>query len=148
MSELKFPVLIYTPHYLIGSILDEKKLHIVSEKKLAGGCFYNGVVIDSSGARYRIISAKKKEVPALTFLNVIKAMIGWSSWDSKPVWAELELSFTKKLNLDAIKSEILELLLKNKNWYSKHDHTKHSISALFDDARTLEDLINKISIYP
>lgn len=148
MSELKFPVLVYTPRYLMGSISDEKQLHIVSEKKLAGGCFDNGVVIDSCGARYRIISAKKKEVSTLSFLHIVKAIVGWDSWGSKPVWAELEFSFTKKLNLDAIKSEILALLLENKSWYSKYGHTKQSISALVDDARTVEDLINKISIYP
>ncbi|MDO6583426.1 hypothetical protein Q4491_18975 [Photobacterium sp. 2_MG-2023] len=96
MSELKIPVLVYTPRYLMGGISDEKQLHIVSEKKLAEGCFDHGVVIDSCGARYRIISAKKKEVYSLTFLHAIKAIIGWDSWGSKPVWAELELSYTKK----------------------------------------------------
>jgi hypothetical protein len=148
VSELKFPVLVYTPHYLMGSISNKNKLHIVSEKKLAGGCFDNGVVVDSSGARYRIISVNKKELHSLTLLHVLKAIVGWDSWNSKPVWAELELSLTGKLNLEGIKSEILGVLKKNKKWYLKYDYTEHSISTLVNDARTVKDLINRISIYP
>jgi hypothetical protein len=132
----------------MGGISDEKKLHIVSEKKLADGCFDNGVVIDSSGARYRILSARKKELPSLIFQHVVKAALGWDKWGSKSVWAELELSLTSKLDLDSTKSEILGLFLKNKSWYSKYGYTERSISAFVDDAKTIADLVNKISIYP
>jgi hypothetical protein len=148
LSELQFPLLVYTPRYLMGGVSNKKQLHVVSGKKLTAGCFDNGVVIDSTGARYRILSSNKKEVPSLTILHIIKAIFGWDRWDSKPVWAELEINFTNQLNLDSMKTEILDIFFENKTWYSKYGHTKLSISALVEDATTIEDLITRISIYP
>ena len=139
MQELIYPVLQYTDKYIIGSIQKPKNLLVVGAKNIEEGCFHNAIIIDSSGAKYRVLSA-----------NI--ARLTWDPWNVffryRTVWVELELSDKECLSLDEIKKEIFDLLKKNKKWYKRYGETEKILYKKFEDIKTIKELINKISIYP
>jgi hypothetical protein len=139
MSELSYPVLKITPKFIRGGIPSKEKLRIVGERNFDAGCFDNTYLIDSSGYKYRVLSAKRAR---LTFnpLNIFR--------EYRTIWVDLELSAPGKLNIDQIREEILSILLLHPNWYQNYNETEQSLREKFSEARTVKELVNKISIYP
>lgn len=139
MLELNYPVLKYTPKFIRGSIQTEKDLLIVGEKNLDEGCFRNAVIIDSCGFKFDVLSAKKRRLTLNPF-NVF--------YEYRTVWVDIDIAFSKKMNIEEIKNEILEVLLSNPSWYRKYGETERDLRLKFDKLDNIKEVIEKISIYP
>ncbi|MEK8015521.1 MAG: hypothetical protein VSS75_001550 [Candidatus Parabeggiatoa sp.] len=138
MQKLSYPVLKYTPRFIRGGISSPKELLVVGEKNFEQGCFDDAIIIDSSGYKYRVLSAKKDK---LTWdpCNLFK--------EYRSIWVSLELSSPSKRNLDIHRKELLNFLLLHPKWYERYDETEQSLRKELFEARTMKELINTISIY-
>lgn len=138
MRQLTYPVLQYTSRYLRGRIQRERDLLVVGERNLQEGCFENCTLVSSDGNRYRVLSARK---------------LRWTCnpWNIFPryrtVWVDLDLSEPEKVDLDTIKREVLDLLVK-KRWYARAHYSRTDIEDLVNSATSLPDLITRLTVFP
>jgi hypothetical protein len=138
MQQLTYPVLKYTPRFLRGRLRNERDLLVVGERNLQEGCFKDCVLIDSDANRYRVASARQIRWT-------------WNPWNLFPVyrtvWVDLELSDPQKMDLDSVKREVLELLLK-KRWYTRAHYGRTEIEELINTAPSVPELIDRLSVFP
>lgn len=136
---MHYPVLQYTPTYITGGIQTPKELLVVGERNWLQGCLENAVIIDSSGHKYHVLSSTRKRWT-------------WNPWNVFPgyrtIWVEIELSEPEKLNLDSVRQELLDHLLAHPKWYRHYHENEESLRMKFNEARTMRELINSISVYP
>jgi hypothetical protein len=151
MLTLNYPVLRYTPKYIIGGLSTENAFCTASQKKLNAGCFKQGIVIDSGGAKYQIISAKEREFKELNLgqsvLFCLESINYFLSGD-KNVLIDFELKLLAHLNLDEVRQEVLSIFISHPRWLSKCGESQKSIRKELNQAKSLSELINMISIYP
>lgn len=136
---LRYPVLTICPRYIMGRTLTEKELLVVGEVNLKKGCFDGCILIDAEGRRFKILSA-----------SIRKKIFGlWSAIfpEYRTVWVDLELSEPERVSLEDVKKEVLGHLIPKK-WYRSSDDTAETITAYVEQALSIEELINKIVLFP
>lgn len=134
-----------------GGLATEHLFCTASQKKLNAGCFKQGIVIDSGGAKYQIISARQREFKELNLgqaaMFCLESINYFLSGD-KNVSVDFELKLLANLNLDEVRQEVLEILISHLRWLSKYGESKKSIKKELNQAKSLSELITMISIYP
>lgn len=144
-ATIGFPCLLYTPRFIIGSIADEKQLTRAGKAQVERKCFDSGVIVDKTGKKFAIAKYRVSKSGPWNLYNYFPDRI---FDDYKSVVVDMEISLLEKKNLDMLKEEISELVIKNKWYKSTMEGTKEAFMAHIDCARTVQELINKISVYP
>jgi len=149
---INYPVVLYTNKYIRGMVKNENSLFVASGVSIDTGYFDNGVIIDSNCNRYEVLAVKKVPFYKFSFLRALKLyFINWGfiGTTKELSWADITLSAPQRCKLNDIKKELLNVLLSHPKWYSHYQQeTEVSIKEYFKEAKTIEELINNISIYP
>lgn len=143
--QIKYPVITYTPKFIIGGINDEKSFTQYGKKQYENGCLKNAEVIDAEGVHYNLVGSTPSSKQ--NNWNIYNYFPDGMFKDYKDITVDIELEKTEKLNIDKVKEILLILIEKNK-WYKSADgRTLEDIKEMFDSARTMHELNTIIEVF-
>ena len=137
MRELRYPVLIYTPNYMLGGLKAPADLLVAGNENFEDGCFENAVIIDANGDRFEVTQARK----------VKKALSIWTFLEfDNSIWVDLDLSEPKRLSLEEVKQEVIDVAIGNR-FVLGSSNTKKSWQESIRSMSSIQDVINRVSSY-
>ena len=139
VDQIRFPVVLFTRDYIVGSIESAKQLTTVGQMQFEGGCFENAVIADSAGNKYLIRDAQVRRL-TLNPWNVFRKY--------RAVIVNLTLSDPERIHLDQLRNEIVDLILEHPKWHRSYGETESDVREKFSGQDSAADLIRAVSVYP
>lgn len=138
LRQLKYPVLLYSPRYVLGRIDSEKELRVVGEKNFAEGCFENASIVDSGGFKSNVLDARIE--------RWVRSI--WSLFPQyRYVWVALELSEPKKIELNHLKKDLINLISKNNLYPKAQGIARSEIDKSIQSPSNFSELIRSIVVF-
>ena len=137
LRQLKYPVLLYSPRYILGRIGSEKELRVVGEKNFSEGCFENVSIVDSCGFQSNVLDAHIE--------RWVRSI--WSLFPQyRYVWVALELSEPKKIELSDLKQDLINLISKNNLYPKAQGIARSEIDKSIHSPNNFSELIESIVV--
>ena len=150
MRQLNYPVLFYTPTSIWGKNKSETYLCTSTISSFKEGFFDNGVIIDASGLKYRVLDYNRRLTPYVALVNVVDALLELflRPKDEYCTWIDFTLSDPEQLSFDEVKQEITDLVNKHPRWFVKSHENENTIEEKLSKYDSLRDLIECLAGYP
>ena len=138
LRQLKYPVLLYSPRYVLGRIGSEKQLRVVGEKNFSDGCFEGVSIVDSSGFKFNVLDARVE--------RWVRSI--WSLFPQhRYVWVALDLSEPKRVELADLKKDLINLMSKNNLYPRAQGIARSDIDKSIQIPSDFSELIESILVF-
>ena len=138
LRQLNYPVLLYSPRYVLGRIGSEKELRVVGERNFSEGCFKSVSIVDSSGFKFNVLDARVE--------RWVRSI--WSLFPQyRYVWVALELSEPKKIELADLKQDLINLISKNNLYPKAQGIARSEIDESIQSSSDFSELIKSILVF-